>query len=212
MCGRLTSSTVGAGGLEVRRPPRGRAASTPGSMPATKYSRRQAESPAAEPRGGLVVRDGRCRRSSGTGIGAEVESRSSRPDDRVQQRRGVTGVAPERSDLVERAGEGDEAVAADPAVGRLHPDDPAERGRLADRAAGVACRWTAARGTRPPRPPSPRDEPPGTRSRSQGFDVGPKAEFSVDEPIANSSMFVLPRMTAPASRRRSVMWASNGAR
>ena len=28
--------------------------------------------------------------------------------------------------------------------------------------------------------------------------VGPKAECSVDEPIANSSMFVLPRMTAPA--------------
>ncbi len=34
----------------------------------------------------------------------------------------------------------------------------------------------------------------------------------MDEPIANSSMLVLPRTTAPASRRRSVMWASYGAR
>jgi len=33
---------------------------------------------------------------------------------------------------------------------------------------------------------------------AQGFRVGPKALFSVDEPIANSSMFSLPTMTAPA--------------
>ena len=33
----------------------------------------------------------------------------------------------------------------------------------------------------------PPDEPPGTRARSHGFSVGPNAEFSVDEPIANSS-------------------------
>src|SRR3989344_5187087 len=39
----------------------------------------------------------------------------------------------------------------------------------------------------------PPDEPPGTLDVSQGFLVGPKAEFSVDVPIANSSMFVLPR-------------------
>src|SRR5450759_3599052 len=42
------------------------------------------------------------------------------------------------------------------------------------------------------------------------FAVGPYAECSVDDPIANSSMFSLPRITAPASRRRSVMWASYG--
>ena len=58
----------------------------------------------------------------------------------------------------------------------------------------------------------PPDEPPGTRSRSHGLAVGPKAECSVDEPIANSSMLVLPRITAPASWRRSVMWASYGDR
>ena len=58
----------------------------------------------------------------------------------------------------------------------------------------------------------PPDEPPGTRSRSHGLAVGPNALCSVDEPIANSSMFVLPRITAPASRSRSVMCASNGER
>ncbi len=35
-------------------------------------------------------------------------------------------------------------------------------------------------------------EPPGIRSRSQGFRVTPKKEVSVEEPMANSSMFVLP--------------------
>ena len=53
--------------------------------------------------------------------------------------------------------------------------------------------------------------PPGTVSRSHGLLTGPNADHSFDEPIANSSMFVLPRITAPASRRRSVTWASYGA-
>ena len=44
----------------------------------------------------------------------------------------------------------------------------------------------------------PPEEPPGTRARSQGFRVFLKALFSVDEPIANSSMFVLPITIAPA--------------
>ena len=50
---------------------------------------------------------------------------------------GVTHVPPERPDLVERAGEGDDPVAAHPAVRRLEADHAAQRGRLADRAAGV---------------------------------------------------------------------------
>ena len=41
-------------------------------------------------------------------------------------------------------------------------------------------------------------EPPGTRARSHGLSTGPKAEFSFDEPIANSSWFVLPSSGAPA--------------
>ena len=42
--------------------------------------------------------------------------------------------------------------------------------------------------------------------------VGPYAECSVEEPIANSSMLVLPRMTTPASLRRRVTVASYGGR
>ena len=56
----------------------------------------------------------------------------------------------------------------------------------------------------------PPDEPPGTRSVSQGLRTGPKAEFSFDEPIANSSQLVLPTMTAPAAFRRSMTVASYG--
>ena len=44
-------------------------------------------------------------------------------------------------------------------------------------------------------------DPPGTRSRSQGFCTGPKPEFSFDEPIANSSWLVLPSTGAPAAWR-----------
>ena len=48
----------------------------------------------------------------------------------------------------------------------------------------------------------PPEEPPGTRDTSHGFRVGPKAEFSHELPIANSSMLVLPMITAPASMSR----------
>ena len=43
-----------------------------------------------------------------------------------------------------------------------------------------------------------------------GFTVFLYAENSVDEPMANSSMLVLPRMTAPASFNRAAMVASYG--
>jgi hypothetical protein len=43
-----------------------------------------------------------------------------------------------------------------------------------------------------------------------GLRVGPYAEFSVEEPIANSSMFVLPRIGMPAARSRAVTVASYG--
>ena len=55
----------------------------------------------------------------------------------------------------------------------------------------------------------PPDDPPGTRRRSQGFAVGKKAECSVEEPIANSSMLVLPSMTAPAWCSRVITVASS---
>ncbi len=51
-------------------------------------------------------------------------------------------------------------------------------------------------------------EPPGVRSSAHGFLVILNAEFSVDEPIANSSQFVFPTGTAPARSNRSTTVAS----
>ena len=56
----------------------------------------------------------------------------------------------------------------------------------------------------------PPDEPPGTRSGAIGFFVGPYALCSVDDPIANSSMFVLPNGIAPAARSFFTTVASYG--
>ncbi len=46
-------------------------------------------------------------------------------------------------------------------------------------------------------------DPPGTVSRSHGLCTGPNAEFSFEEPIANSSQFVLPSRTPPSARSRA---------
>src|ERR1700754_4821641 len=43
-----------------------------------------------------------------------------------------------------------------------------------------------------------------------GLRVGPYAEFSVEEPIANSSIFVLPRIGMPAALSLAVTVASYG--
>ena len=56
----------------------------------------------------------------------------------------------------------------------------------------------------------PPPDPPGMRSRSHGLWVGPNAECSVDEPIANSSMLVLPRIGSPAALTRAATVASYG--
>src|SRR3954465_13456282 len=55
----------------------------------------------------------------------------------------------------------------------------------------------------------PPPEPPGTRGGSHGFLLGPKAEFSVDDPIANSSVFVLPSSCRPAALQRAATVESN---
>ena len=51
-------------------------------------------------------------------------------------------------------------------------------------------------------------DPPGTRSGATGLRTGPNAEFSFDEPMANSSQLVLPMMTPPACSRRAMAVAS----
>src|SRR5207247_9917534 len=47
-------------------------------------------------------------------------------------------------------------------------------------------------------------EPPGTHDNSQGFRVNLMPEFSVDEPMANSSRLVLPNGIAPAARNFAI--------
>src|SRR5580704_14624309 len=46
---------------------------------------------------------------------------------------------------------------------------------------------------------------------SHGLRVGPNAEFSVDDPMANSSIFNLPNGIAPAARSFAMTVASYGA-
>ena len=66
----------------------------------------------------------------------------------------------------------------------------------------------------------PPDEPPGTRDRSQGLrtgagaskPIGATAEFSLAEPIANSSQLSFPRVTMPWSARFATTVLSKGER
>src|ERR1700722_9218362 len=56
----------------------------------------------------------------------------------------------------------------------------------------------------------PPDDPPGTSvglapSRRQGWTAGQKHEVSLDEPIANSSLFNLPSSTAPSRQSCEVI-------
>src|SRR5579859_4626157 len=70
------------------------------------------------------------------------------------------------------------------------------------RAAGTAPAATSAA--------EPPDEPPGTRDFSSGWITRPKAECSVDDPIANSSRFALPAISAPAALSLATAVASWG--
>ena len=106
-------------------------------------------------------------------------------------RRVVDGAA-EDADLIERRREGDETEAAHATVGRLHADDAAERGRLAHRAAGLRAERDADDARRDRGGRAARRAAGHARRVRSDFCVGPYALFSVDEPIANSSMFVLP--------------------
>ena len=89
-----------------------------------------------------------------------------------------------------------------PYVG-LSPTTPQKRGGLADRAAGVGAERERREAGRDRRRRAAATTRPARASRSHGLRVGPKAEFSVDEPIANSSMFVLPTEHRAGRRQRA---------
>ena len=201
-CGSATSHESRRRALERRERRLDRDAH-PASSPRAVSSPRHAE---AEP----------ARRRPSSARSSRAPARSTRrrvardrgPQIDVQQQRRIAHRPRERPDLVERRCEGDQPVARHPPVGRLEPDDAAERRRLADRAARVRARARAAPSRAATAAADPPLDPPGIRVGSHGFRVAPNAEFSVDEPIANSSQFVLPTMTAPAASSRSTTVAS----
>ena len=183
--------------LARARAPPGRPRARPASMPSPVSSSGTPEADAVEALGARAAR-------SRSGNSSEVASHGSRPTMWREQQRRVGDVARERPGLVERGGERDHAVARDGAVGRFQPDDPAQRGRLADRAARCRCRAPTARGRRRRRRRCRPRSRPGTRARSHGLRTGPKAEFSLEEPIANSSWLVFAEQRSrPASARRA---------
>ena len=113
--------------------PRGSDAATPASRPS---SRKPQGTPIAQ---ALRARGPGPSRKSGTGRSALVASRGSWPDRTEATSASVLHAAGERPHLVQRRRERHQAVAAHPPVGRLQPHHAAERGRLADGAAGVGA-------------------------------------------------------------------------
>ena len=79
---------------------------------------------------GAIRRHRRLQRRRVTGVVA---------GDRLEQQRAVGGGAGHRADLIEARGEGHQPAAADAAIGRFQPRDPAQPRRLADRAARVGA-------------------------------------------------------------------------
>ena len=132
-CGSSISSSVAPRPSTVaqraaRRPPRRRA--RPPRRDGRSRARPRSRTPARSSRDGQLRPRPRSRPRS---------SRGGRGPPSREQQRGVGDVAGQRPALVERGGEGDHPVARDRAVGGLEADDPAERCRLADRAAGVGA-------------------------------------------------------------------------
>ena len=103
---------------------------------------------------------------------------------------------------VERPSRDAERRARHAASGGLEAEDAATRGRNPDRAAAVGS--VGDRGEARPRGLRPRlrSSPPACSSIFHGFRVAPFRSDSVKAVVPNSGVFVLPRITKPASRSR----------
>ena len=143
---------------------------------------------------------------SGTAASAEVEILRVVPRHRPQHDRRVAHRLRQRPGLVERRGEGDDAPARAAPVGRLHPDDPGEGRRLADRAAGIGARRAEAeirrhRRRRPAGRPARRQRrrvpgpPPGAHRRAidRGLVRAPHGEL-VHVELADADRSRLPEL------------------
>ena len=125
------SSTTSAPSSRARSSVAWKRFSTPGSMPSPVSS---SGTPIRMPRRSVAV-------GSAIGSGQPERGRVARvlADHRAEQQRASVTSRVSGPGLVQRGREGDHPVARDRAVGGLHPDDPAQRGGLADRAAGVGA-------------------------------------------------------------------------
>ena len=143
------------------------------------------------------------RRAADAGSGIDVESSGSWPPITSSSDGGVgdgawrTGRSGRATRRRRRGRSGDTAP-----VGRLHADHAAQRGRLADRAAGVGAEGQRARSPAataaalPPRRPA---RHPASGRAGCGSARTPSSRSS--EPMANSSRLVLP--TTHGARRRA---------
>ena len=118
----------------ARRAPAVNAAATSASTPLLSIKRARARRSAA-PRTSPVS----AALKSGTGSRRARRVRRIGAGDHRQRERGIADGPGQRTDLIERRGERQQPVARDAAVGRLQPDDAAQRRRLADRSAGVGA-------------------------------------------------------------------------
>ena len=130
--------------------------------------------------------------------------------DHAQHPARVAHRAAEHRDAVERASRRRPARSGSP--GRSSASSPRRR-RSSPAGAPIhrsPSRAPPARRRPPPARPSRRTSRPAPASGSIGCCTRPNAECSVDEPMANSSMFALAATIAPAARRRLTAVAVNG--
>ncbi len=141
-------------------------------------------------------------RAGGVGL---VHARQS-PTTRARRRRPIPPAA--RSDRATTQMPGDRNAR------RARRSASSRRFRKAPPAAGsirrCRIRAPAVSSRRRRQPPSRRSTRPESDRSPTDSCVGPNAEFSVDDPIANSSQLVLPTMTAPAASSFSTTVALYG--
>ena len=130
----------------------------------------------------------------------EVESSGSWPQIASRGAAAILHRPGEWADLVERRGECDQPVPAHQC--RRSASFPPHRTARPAVGSSRRCRSRRPASDDPAATDAadPPDDPPGTRLKSHGLWVVPYAEFSVEEPMANSSRFVLPTITAPPLR------------
>ena len=150
-----------------------------------------------------------CRCNQAPGHRRQVESLTVGAGNRVKEQRRIAHVLGERPDLIERGGERHQSEARDAAVGGLQSHNAAVSAAGWRTEPPVSLPSAAIASSAATAAAEPPLDPPGTRVRSHGL---PRRlhtlEFSVEEPIANSSRFVRPKGIAPAARSCRITVAS----